>query len=99
VNLLGDNRYHKEKHGNCNCRRFGWLSGRKHKAKHIITFMSEYRRGFGLEIEFIDHFNTRFVTTSNYNAIADLHTSQITRTQAKSFITLCLRESFPCNGF
>jgi hypothetical protein len=23
VNLLGDNRYHKEKHGNCNCRRFG----------------------------------------------------------------------------
>jgi hypothetical protein len=29
----------------------------------------------------IDHFNTRLVTTSNYNAIADLHTLQINITQ------------------
>jgi hypothetical protein len=41
--------------------------------------------GFGLEIGFIDHFNTRLVTTLNYNAFADLHTLQITTARAKSF--------------
>jgi hypothetical protein len=51
----------------------------------VVTCMSGYRRGFGLEIRFIDHFNTRFVTTLNYSAIADLHTSQITTAHAKSF--------------
>jgi hypothetical protein len=38
--------------------------------------MSDYRRGLGWR--FIDHFNPRLVTTSTYNAIADLHTFQIT---------------------
>jgi hypothetical protein len=47
--------------------------------------MCDYRSGFGLEIGFIDHFNIRLVTTLNYSAIADFHTSQITTTHAKSF--------------
>jgi hypothetical protein len=41
--------------------------------------------GFGLEIGFIDHFNTRLMTTTNYSAIADLHTLQITTAHAKTF--------------
>jgi hypothetical protein len=36
----------------------------------IVTFLSNFRRGFGLEFGFIDHFNTRLVTTINYSAIA-----------------------------
>jgi hypothetical protein len=39
----------------------------------------------GVGIGFIDHFNTRFLTTLNYSAIADLHTLQITTGHAKSF--------------
>jgi hypothetical protein len=42
-------------------------------------------RGFGLEIGFIDHFNTRLVTTLNYSAIADFNILQITTAHAKSF--------------
>jgi hypothetical protein len=44
---------------------------------NTVTFMSDYRRGFGLGIGFIDHFNTQHVTTLNYIAIANLHTLQI----------------------
>jgi hypothetical protein len=44
--------------------------------------MSEYRWGFELEIGFIDHFNTRLMTTLNYSAIAELHTLQITTVSA-----------------
>jgi hypothetical protein len=43
----------------------------------IVTCMSDYRRGFGFEIGFTDHFNTRLVTTLNYSAIVDFHTLQI----------------------
>jgi hypothetical protein len=32
---------------------------------------------------FIDHFNTRLVTTLNYSAITNLHTLQITRPHVK----------------
>jgi hypothetical protein len=39
---------------------------------------SDYSRGFGLEIGFMDHFNTRLVTTLNYSVIANLDNSQIT---------------------
>jgi hypothetical protein len=53
--------------------------------------------GVGLEIGFIDPFNTRPVTTLNYNAIADLYTIQITTAHAKPF--LCLHWPFPGNGF
>jgi hypothetical protein len=42
--------------------------------------MSDYRRGLGLEIHFIFHFNTRLVITLNYSAIAVLHTLQFTVT-------------------
>jgi hypothetical protein len=42
--------------------------------------MSDYRRGLGLEIGFIDHFNTRLMTALNYSAITDLHSAH-----AKSF--------------
>jgi hypothetical protein len=55
------------------------LSFRGVPYKDNVTRMGDYRRGFGLEIVFSDHFNTELVTTINYSAIADLHTSQITR--------------------
>jgi hypothetical protein len=51
----------------------------------------------GVWIGFVDHFNTRLVTTLNYSAIADLHILKITRAHAKSF--LYLHQSFPGNGF
>jgi hypothetical protein len=47
---------------------------------------SDYRRGSGSHIGFIDHFNTQLVITLNYSAIADLHTLQITTAHAKSFL-------------
>jgi hypothetical protein len=36
--------------------------------------MCDYRRGFGLDIGFIDHINTKLVITLNYKDIANLHT-------------------------
>jgi hypothetical protein len=39
--------------------------------------MSDYRRGFGVDIKFTDHFSTQLVITLNYSAIADLHSSQV----------------------
>jgi hypothetical protein len=41
---------------------------------HIITCVSDSRRGFGLEIRCIVHFNSRLVTTLNYSSIVNLHT-------------------------
>jgi hypothetical protein len=46
---------------------------------------SDYRRGFQLDIGFIDHFTTQLVTTLNYSAIVNLQILQFTRAQAKSF--------------
>jgi hypothetical protein len=46
---------------------------------NIVRCMCDSRRGFGLDIGFIDHFNTQLVITLNYSSIAHLHTSQITR--------------------
>jgi hypothetical protein len=40
----------------------GLPGGCGHKWMYIVTCMSDCRRGFGLEIGFIDHFNTRRVT-------------------------------------
>jgi hypothetical protein len=53
--------------------------------KNNVTILSDYKRGSGLEIGFIEHFTTRLVTTSNYSTIADLHKLHITRAHAKSF--------------
>jgi hypothetical protein len=47
--------------------------------------MGNLSMGFGLEIGFIDHFNTRLMTTLKYSAVADLHTLQITTAYSKSF--------------
>jgi hypothetical protein len=47
--------------------------------------MCDYKRSFGLENEFIGHFNTRLLNTLHYNTIADLNTLQITTAYAKSF--------------
>jgi hypothetical protein len=41
--------------------------------------------GFGLDVGFIDHFNTQLIITFNYSAIANFHTLQITRAHSKSF--------------
>jgi hypothetical protein len=47
--------------------------------------MSDSRRGFGLDIGFIDHLNTQLVITLIYRALANLHTLQITRAHSKFF--------------
>jgi hypothetical protein len=52
---------------------------------YIVTCYSDYRWGFGFEIGFVDHFNTRIVITFNYSATADFHTLQIAAAHAKSF--------------
>jgi hypothetical protein len=55
---------------------------------------------FGLDIGFIDHLYTQVVTKSNYSAIANLHTLQITIAPANFFSSLlCLHQPFPGNGF
>jgi hypothetical protein len=53
--------------------------------QHTVMYMSDSRRGLGLDIEFSDHLNTQLVITFNYSAIADLHTLQITTAHTKSF--------------
>jgi hypothetical protein len=50
--------------------------------------LGDFRRGFGMEIIFIDHFNTQLVNTINYIAI--FHIFQITTAHAKSFLVCCL---------
>jgi hypothetical protein len=48
---------------------------------HVVW--SDYRRGFGLDIEFIDHLYTRLGTTSSYSTTSNLQNSQITTAPAK----------------
>jgi hypothetical protein len=38
------------------------------------VYVWHYRRGFGLNVGFIDHAYTWLGTTSHYSAIANLHT-------------------------
>jgi hypothetical protein len=61
--------------------------------------MSDSRRGFGLDIGFIDHFNTRLVITRHYSVIADLHTLQNTRAHRLA-LSVCysLNQTSPGNG-
>jgi hypothetical protein len=49
--------------------------------KDIVTWGIDYRRGFGSDIGFIDHW--RIVTTSNYKSLAELHTPNIILTTAR----------------
>jgi hypothetical protein len=58
----------------------------------------DYRRGFGLEIGFIDHLYTGLGTTGNYTATANLHNLPITAAPAKLFQSAVL-QPFPDNGF
>jgi hypothetical protein len=62
---------------------------------YIVMRISDYQQGFGLEIGFIDHFNTRLVTTLNNSIIADLHTLQITTAHTKSFQFVVTSPVFP----
>jgi hypothetical protein len=57
---------------------------------YIVTILSDYRPGFGMKTELIDHIKTRLVTTLNYSAIANFHTLQITRTMQNPFILFSL---------
>jgi hypothetical protein len=47
------------------------------------------RRSFGLDIGFIHHLHKQQGTTSNYNAIDNLHISKITTAHSKSFPACC----------
>jgi hypothetical protein len=49
----------------------------------LLCLAEQYRRGFGLEIGFIDHLQE--VTTNNYNTIANFHILPIITAHAKSF--------------
>jgi hypothetical protein len=51
----------------------------------LHTTGCDFRRGFELDIRFTDHLYTRIVSTSNYSATANLHSSQITTATAESF--------------
>jgi hypothetical protein len=55
---------------------------------NIVTCMNDSRRGFGLDIGFID--NLQFVTTNNYNSVANFHTLQFTRAHAMFCSPQCL---------
>jgi hypothetical protein len=46
---------------------------------NIVMYLSDSRRGYGLGIGFIDHFNAQLVITLNYSVIANLHILQSTR--------------------
>jgi hypothetical protein len=56
--------------------------------------------GFGLDIGFIYHLYIQLIITLNYNAIAILHTLQITVTHTHTLITvLSLLQHVSSNGF
>jgi hypothetical protein len=56
--------------------------------------------GYGLVNGFIDHLYTPLRTASNYSAIANRHTLQITTAPTKPFASLLwLHQPFPGNGF
>jgi hypothetical protein len=52
---------------------------------YIVMYTSDSGRGFGVNIGFIDHFNTQLIITFNYSTIPDFHTSLFTRAHAKTF--------------
>jgi hypothetical protein len=68
--------------------------GRKNSPYLIPIILSRVRAildgFFGLNIRFIGHLYTQLGTASNYNAVANLHTLQITTAHAKPFPTCCV---------
>jgi hypothetical protein len=52
--------------------------------------MRDYRRGFGLDIGFIDHLYTRLGSTSKYSVTAYLHNSHITTAHGNSLPACCV---------
>jgi hypothetical protein len=52
---------------------------------NVVTIESDCRRGFGLDIGFIDDFNTQHVITLNYIVIANFHILQFTIAHANTF--------------
>jgi hypothetical protein len=53
--------------------------------KNNVMGGSDYNRGLGLEIGYINHLNIQLVITLNYSAVTDFNISQINRAHAKSF--------------
>jgi hypothetical protein len=62
-------------------------------------YVCDYRRGLGLQNEFVDLLYTRLVTTNTYSATANLNISQITTAPAKPFLASRLYQPFPGKGF
>jgi hypothetical protein len=62
--------------------------------------MGDTWRGLGLDIEFIEHFNTQLVITLNYSAIANVYPLQFTRGH-RLVLSVCysLHYPYPRNGF
>jgi hypothetical protein len=52
---------------------------------NIVTCTSDSGQGFGLDIGFIDHFNTQLVITRKYSSLTNFNTLQFTRAHTKSF--------------
>jgi hypothetical protein len=46
---------------------------RRDRNVNIVTCMRDSRRGFGLDVVFIDHFKTQFVIPLKYSVIANFH--------------------------
>jgi hypothetical protein len=64
--------------------------------KYCHVCKSDYRRGLDWWIGFIDHLYTPVATTSNYSALANLHTLQITTAPAKPFSSLLSSSAVSC---
>jgi hypothetical protein len=62
--------------------------GRHRWVDNIVTCKSNSWSGFGLDIVFIVHLYKKFISTSNYNSLNELHTPNITVPMAH--IKLCL---------
>jgi hypothetical protein len=81
----------------CPCYRKDWTNMScaiiEYLQVYIVACMGDCRRCFGLDTGFIDHLYTQRRTTSNYSAIANLHTLQITTAHAKSFPASCVFSS------
>jgi hypothetical protein len=63
--------------------RFKWL--KLNCENYIVTWLNNYRRGFGLVTGFIGHINTKLVTTRNCSAIVNSHILQFTTARTKPF--------------